>query len=730
MRKKHLIYLLTFGGILLTGCVDTTIEGIQVEKPQSIAQYEYLNQYGPLKEYIDRGAHPGFLLASGVSATDYNDKGIVYRLTNSNFDEMTAGNEMKYASIVDDQGNMNFSTVEKFVENARNAGMKIYGHTLCWHEQQNVKWLNSLISDKEVEIDPGSAVEIVDMNIVYSNFDSYPYYRMSDLPQIENGLLVIDNPDPDKANWEVQYFVIDGCTFNKGGDYIVTTKIKGSKPGTLNVSVGDWGGQANQSLDFTDEWSEVSVPIMSVPAESGFVIFQSGTLQGKLEIEWVKLSHKEAASVKYYESIIHNGDAEGDDVSSFFAVEDGGLKNARIVENPDGEGHVYAVNLPANPVEAWDAQFFIRSNDALQSGDRVHVAFRYKCTDERNIDTQAHGEPTNYHHWQFIGTLNATTEWKEHDWTGVISGDQAGAEGCYSIAFNLSSVPNAGTFYIDDIVYEIEKSGNTIPLTPEEKAEVLTAEMERWVKGMMEATQGYVTAWDVVNEAISGAPWGQRYDLQHASSDPNAASKFYWQDYLGDNFVRVPVKFARQYFEENGGNPSDLKLFINDYNLESDWDNNQKLKSLIQWIEQWESDGVTKIDGIGSQMHVSYHMNPQTQASKEKAIEEMFRLMAASGKLVRISELDMGICDESGNAMMTSDITFEQEKLMADYYEFIVRKYFEIIPVAQQYGICHWAQTDSPENSGWRKGEPIGLWTLDFQRKPAYEGFVKGLSGK
>ena len=113
--------------------------------------------------------------------------------------------------------------------------------------------------------------------------------------------------------------------------------------------------------------------------------------------------------------------------------------------------------------------------------------------------------------------------------------------------------------------------------------------MERWIAAMMEATQGYVTAWDVVNEAISGCPQGQRYDLQHAANDPDAAKKFYWQDYLGDNFVRIPIKYARKHFEANGGDPKDLKLFINDYNLESTWDDNQKLKSLISWIEQWRA---------------------------------------------------------------------------------------------------------------------------------------------
>ena len=53
----------------------------------------------------------------------------------------------------------------------------------------------------------------------------------------------------------------------------------------------------------------------------------------------------------------------------------------------------------------------------------------------------------------------------------------------------------------------------------------------------------------------------------------------------------------------------DTKLFINDYNLESDWDNNMKLKSLIEWIKRWEADGVTKIDGIGTQMHISCYVD-------------------------------------------------------------------------------------------------------------------------
>lgn len=67
---------------------------------------------------------------------------------------------------------------------------------------------------------------------------------------------------------------------------------------------------------------------------------------------------------------------------------------------------------------------------------------------------------------------------------------------------------------------------------------------------------------------------------------------------------------------------------------------------------------------------------------------------------------------------------------MSEYYKFIVKKYFEIIPVAQQYGITQWCITDSPTGSGWRGGEPVGLWDANYNRKHTYAGFADGLAGK
>ncbi|MBR3712831.1 MAG: endo-1,4-beta-xylanase, partial [Bacteroidales bacterium] len=136
----------------------------------------------------------------------------------------------------------------------------------------------------------------------------------------------------------------------------------------------------------------------------------------------------------------------------------------------------------------------------------------------------------------------------------------------------------------------------------------------------------------------------------------------------------------------------------------------------------------------GAQMHITCYEDENVQKSMEEHIVKMFTLMAETGKLVRVSELDMGYKRGSGqwggNNLTTAQVTAEEHQKMADYYEFILNKYFEIVPPAQQYGFCQWCTTDAPSNSGWRKNEPVGIWTLNYkERKTVYKGFAQGLAG-
>ena len=372
-------------------------------------------------------------------------------------------------------------------------------------------------------------------------------------------------------------------------------------------------------------------------------------------------------------------------------------------------------------------QYQIAGDLATRIGTKYKMTLKAKATDNATLNYSV----GSWYPDNTSGTINIDTEMKEYTVTVVPKVD-----GGFVL---LQTGDFVGDILIESLTITHLGSNKTESLTAKQKHDTLVWAMDRWIAGMMEATNGYVKAWDVVNEALSGDGNDGRgnYTLQH-SDNPNddavvvKSGNFYWQDYMGDlDYVRTAVASARKHFK---GDADELKLFVNDYNLESDWDDNKKVKSLVEWIKKWEADGVTKIDGIGTQMHISCYENDNFQKSTEDHIVKMFEIMAASGKLCRISELDMGYVrgnDKWSGSIKTSQVTDAEHQKMADFYEFIIKKYFEVIPAAQQYGICQWCLTDAPSKSGWRGGEPVGIWTEKFKaRKPAYYGFAKGLAGE
>lgn len=717
--------------IVVTSCVDDSKLLFSVDKPAYMAGMEYLNEYDVLKTYVNSSANPEFKLGVALEAKDYIAGGQITRLANSNFHEITAGNAMKYASCVADDGTMNFGTVENFVSAAKSGGLTIYGHTLAWHAQQNNKYLNSLIKDKEIKIDPNAKLEVVDKTTDFSTMTKFPFYVMGYEPNIVNGILVSNYP----GSW-YQYFVVDGVATVPGKEYKVTAMIKSSKDGEFDVQMGNWGATFTKKINVTTEWKEQSVTFDALTTESSFVVFQPGSFNGEIQIKWVKVSHSEAPSITYFVNQIENSEMKTGGSMKNFIVREKGKSDVpgAILEGQGPNGMNYTkITSVANPTNEWDTQFFIYTpSKEWSSGQKYKISFWYKASAQAKCATQCHGEPGSYKHYAMLPqNPQFTTEWQHYEATGSIPSEGAGMK---SIAFNLNVSKDAITYYFADIIWQSEEKGNTMPLTPKEKKDTLTWAMNNWVKGMMKATSGYVTAWDVVNEAIAGSGDDGEgfYPLQSATnvSAADAKNNFYWQDYLGyEDYVRIVVAAARKYYVENGGTKP-LRLFINDYNLESDWDDNKKVKSLIHWIEKWETDGVTKIDGIGTQMHVNCYANADTQKSKEDHIVKMFEILAKSGKLVKISELDMGYVDENGNSVKTVDMTEAQHKAMAGFYSFIVKKYFEIIPVAQRYGITQWCIADSPTSSSWRGGEPVGLWDANYSRKHTYGGFANGLAGK
>ena len=713
MNKQILVSAL--GAMLLASCADHFDQNFETVRPDKEAQYGYLEQYDALKEYIkDR---QNFHLGIGTTVDEYNKKELVYALTNSNFNETVAGNAMKMASCVADDGSMDFEKVKEYVKNATDAGLSVYGHTLAWHAQQPNKYLNRLIADKELP--PSSNV---------------------------TRCLVIKNAVAG-GHWDAQLYF--PAQLSKGKKYVFKMNAKATAPFDLIL----WAAPGDAdlgSISVGTQWNEYTVNFTPSGNYENFV-FAAGKLGGELDIKSLSLCEEGSTN-----NLIVNGDIKGDEVPctkpySWHTVTTGiqEVAESQVVEIPVSVGHltfddgknlggwgmdntpkivngVCEVGNNAAKADPWNSQVNYEPGFAFENGKTYHLKMKIKGSVAGEFGA-GFQNPDGYKGCGDFPTIKVTTDWKEVDVTTTCNGDNA-----LRLLLNIGKY--AGTLYIDDFEVYYTKSSNTIPLTDEEKKKALTPALQNWIYGMMEATEGKVKAWDVVNEALSGEDkdGDGKFDLQSAKrgnvKPDDAKNNFYWQDYLGDiDYVRTAVAAARKGFADAGGNPEDLKLFINDYNLESDWDGNGKLKSLKKWIKDWEADGVTKIDGIGSQMHISCYGNPKTQEAKKNAIENMLKLMAESGKLVRISELDMGYVDANGKEVKTADMTEEQHKEMRALYEFVVKKYLEIIPENQQWGICQWCVTDSPANSGWRAGLPVGLWDLDYYRKHTYAGFAAGL---
>ncbi|WP_308278247.1 endo-1,4-beta-xylanase [Prevotella sp.] len=712
MKLKNINFGLGLVALLaLSSCADDKFSEYRTDMTKNLKEYQYLNNYEPLKKYVEDmkasgKCNPDFKLGIALAAPDFNKQELVYCLAGSNFEEMTAGNAMKYASCVKNDGTFDFNTVKDFVTNAQDAGLTIYGHTLAWHSQQNKKYLSKLIADKEIQVDPSQKVDKVDAYTDFSKMNSFPFYVMDYTPEIKDGILISKYP----GKW-YQYFVVDNYPVDVDAkrEYKVTAMIKASEDGQIDVQTGNWGATTSQKMSVSTQWKEQSVTFSGLTTEKAFVVFQPGDFAGDISCKWVKVTHSEAPVMEIETEVHKETYTDGD--FPFYAMG---------CTPPVINGAIHFV-----PTGDW-SQFFVMpgGDNELDEGDYVVYLDLTSDKDASGVDL------TMQNGWG--GTAQA------------ITAKVPVAAGRHSVKIEMPKVEGGNydiilkpqtadaTLDVHSVrVCKITKS-NSIPLTDEEKKSRLTDAMGKWIDGMMEATNGYVTSWEVVNEALSGddKDGDGKYDLQHAAtaSADDKKNCFYWQDYLGDlEYVRLAVADARKSFAAHNGDPDKLKLFINDYNLESDWDDNGKLRSLIQWIKDWEADGVTKIDGIASQMHISCYDDPNTQESKKKHIEEMFKLLAKTDKLIKISELDMGYVDAAGKEVKTADMTEEQHKKMRDLYTFVLKKYFEIIPIDKQYGITQWCATDSPKDSGWRPGLATGLWDLNYLRKHTYAGFAVGL---
>ena len=265
-------------------------------------------------------------------------------------------------------------------------------------------------------------------------------------------------------------------------------------------------------------------------------------------------------------------------------------------------------------------------------------------------------------------------------------------ENSVSVKFHF---PNAGTFLIDNL--NLAQTSTALDPVLVDNA------LHTWITTMVDRYKGKVTGWDVANEVVVDGTG----ELRTSSNSPATPDNFYWADHLGRNYIANAFRWA------NAADPA-AKLFINDYNLESD---GRKLDSVIKLINELKTAGVP-IHGVGLQMHISINTN-------NTGIDNAFQKLAATGLLIHVSEMDVRINPSNTPGFSATSALLDQQ---AQKYKYIAQSYFQYVPAAQRYGITVWNLTDADSwivQSG--KVDFPALFNSSYQKKPAFSGFVQGL---
>lgn len=409
------------------------------------------------------------------------------------------------------------------------------------------------------------------------------------------------------------------------------------------------------------------------------------------------------------------------------------------VEEGGGQDGSDCIKLEVlTPGEAYQVQFFYDLTANLDNTKTYKVSFKVKSSVAGGyIQFQTQSVPSYGSQQWGPEITDLGTGWTKYEWefTPNYADDNR-------IICNLGKV--AATYYIDDIVFGeklydddshdvLPGSGINYTLkTAEEKRTALLGAMESWIGGMLDHVKNGTrfVGWDVINEPITDDGYYRGIDNQFGGSweDANGLTQydaapveneetgltlnwgdnhFYWGYYLGMDYATRAFEIARDHA------PAGMKLYVNEYGLET---NPTKLAKLIDFVNYIDQNSTTQVDGIATQMHV------QANGITREQVDQMFQTLAATGKLVRVSELDV--------ALGTSSPTQEDLQLQSDVYQMIIESYKENVPAEQRGGFVVWTLSDAAdEHEYWLNGDKPNLFDENYGRKIAYKGLCDGIAG-
>ena len=746
-----------------------------------LAVKEVIANYDNIKDYAQQYT-PNMKIGIGMGADLYaNNENGEGDLANANYQVFTPGNAMKNDAIMGNSGSLNFATVDKLLA-ALDGNMQLYGHNFFWHTQQNQTYLKSLIAPTLVVESDGDVANVLSGDASDFNGGSTGGWGswgsnkkdagvVAGAGQDGTAALVLENKGDGNA-WEAQcaYDFNDFLEMNK--TYVIKFKAKSSSPaGELQFQYQNGSTYSSQGgyNNFTvgTDWQTFQYEFTITKYDDvNRIILNFGKVGGTYTIDDIQFGLKQEDPMDN----VLAGDA-----SDFEGGTTGGWgswgSNKESAEVEDGAGYNNSKGLALKNKgdgNAWEAQCAYTFDDALQAGKKYIIQFYAKSTSAAGELQFQYQNGTTYSSQGGYNTFSVGTDWVKCEFTFTPAYDDANR-----IILNFGKV--GATYYIDNIKFGLAKDQTSatrgiqyvlarngkarkatragskmyyILKTPAEKQAVLEGAMEAWVSGVanhLKEKNVVPFGYEVINEPIAdgsnmyrglsegtfGGTWtdddgNTQYDAAPTEDDANGltlnwgSGHWYWGYYVPDYHVKA-FQLARKYL------PADTKLFVNDYNLET---SPKKLEALIKFAKEIdEKNGYPIVDGIGTQMHVTLNCSDDAEknaaniAALKAQVDAMFQTMAATGKLVRVTELDL--------SLGTGSPSSNQYKAQSDAYRMIMESYKANVPEAQQSGITIWSLSDNEaEHEYWLKGQVPNLFDKDYKRKWAYKGFCDGIAGE
>ena len=711
---------------------DVNISDIPLALKEKLANYDYIKAYA--KQYA-----PHMTIGLGLGADQYISDPQYKQVADDNFQLFTTGNAMKHQAVVKSDGSLDFTTIDAFLQ-AVPTDIKIYGHNFLWHTQQNQNYLKSLIAPTMKVESSGGVANILSGDARDFNGGTTggwgSWGSNKDSQTIEEGAgsdgtpcMVLKNLGDGNA-WEAQCGYTLSDFLQVGKTYMIKFKAKStSGAGYLQfqyqngTTYGSQGGY--NDFNIGTDWNDFEYEFTPDYEDINRIILNFGKVGATYYIDDIQFGLKVEDPMTNVLSG-DNSDFEGGTKGSWGSW--GNNSTTSVSASGEGYNSNYCIVL-VNPTDGSDyyaAQLAYTFDDPLKVGETYVIQF-YAKTSLTGAGVQFATQNSNDYSGEGYHAIPLSSEWVlcEHEYT-------CSKEGINRILINFGK--NAATFYLDNIKFGVKKAtaraltrGTSITYVPksaEEKKAALLSAMEAWIKGMAQHPgMERVTEWDVINEPIGDNSKWRGFDNTFMDGDSapveneesgltlnwgNEAGNghFYWGYYIGKEYATKAFEYARKYCSTG------TKLYVNDYNLES---SPNKLAALIDFVQYIEDNG-QEVDGIGTQMHVS------SSITKDQ-VDAMFKTMAATGKLIRVTELDVQVGTTTPSA--------EQLATQAEVYQMIFDSYRINVPQAQQSGITIWTLTDSKkEHEYWLPNDAPNLFDANYERKHAYKGVCDGIAGK